>query len=246
MIADLLQALVRVEQESSLKALLLSGLERGFPGGEREAYNEAVAQGLYRTLVSFPYPVIAVVEGDATGAGLLAAALCDFMVCSEEASYGYTDAQHPVYPTPGEANLFSERFGAVQAQDLLYGASIATGKQLRAKGWTCPIVPGAEVEGYARKLASTLATKSQVSLGLLKQHLIRDLSGLVKALKQVEAGAVKICLALRRKVVVVENMVADLARIRQAGEVAAGGKRKRKPRSGWWLYPPPLRCSRKW
>ena len=187
MIADLLQALVRVQQESSLKVLLLSGLERGFPNGERDAYNEAVTQGLYRTLVSFPYPVIAEVEGDATGAGLLAAALCDFMVCSEEASYGYTDAQHPVYPTPGEANLFSERFGAVQAQDLLYGASIATGKQLRAKGWTCPIVPGAEVEGYARKLASTLATKSQVSLGLLKQHLIRDLAGLVKALTRAEA-----------------------------------------------------------
>ena len=225
-IADLLQALARVQQESSLKALLLSGLELGFPNGEREAYNEAVAQGLYRALVSFPYPVIAVVEGNAMGAGLLAAALCDFMVCSEEASYGYTDAQHPVYPTRGEANLFSERFGAVQAQDLLYGASIATGKQLRAKGWTCPIVPGAEVEGYARKLASTLAMKSQVSLGLLKQHLIRDLSGLVKALKQVEAGAVEDPSGTAGKVVVVENMVADLARIRQAGEVAAAWEEK--------------------
>ena len=188
-IADLLQALVRAEQESSLKALLLSGLERGFPGGEREAYNEAVTQGLYRTLVSFPYPVIAVVEGDATGAGLLAAALCDFMVCSEEATYGYTDAQHPVYLTPGEANLFSERFGAVQAQDFLYRAKAATGKQLRAKGWTCPIVPRVEVERYARTLAASLAAKSQTSLGLLKQHLARDLSGLVKALTGAEAGA---------------------------------------------------------
>ena len=185
--AHLRQALERVQQEATVKVLLLSGLEGGGLRGGREDYNQAVEQKLYEGLVTFPYPVIAVVGGDALGAGFLAAALCDFMVCNEDGTYGYTDGPSHFYPTIAEAKLFGERFGAVQAQDFLYGSGAMTGKQLRRKGWTCPMVGGGEVEGYAEQLAGTLATKSQEALGLLKQHLTRELVGLVKELRRVEA-----------------------------------------------------------
>ncbi|MBZ5526229.1 MAG: SDR family NAD(P)-dependent oxidoreductase [Acidobacteriia bacterium] len=148
-----------------------------------------MAQKLYEAMVLFPYPVIAVLQGDALGAGLLAAALCDLMVCNEDASYGYTDVRRRFYPTAAEAKLFSERFGEVQAQDLFYVSGIATGRQLRKKGWTCPIVAGTEVEAHAQRLAAALATKSQEGLRLLKQHLTRRLAGLVKELTGVEAAA---------------------------------------------------------
>src|SRR5581483_10335152 len=141
-IAGLLQALARVQQEGSIKVLMLSGIEHCFPGGGREAYNEAVEQGLYRAIVSFPYPVIAVVKDDAIGAGFMAATLCDLMVLNEDASYGCTDGQRHFYPTGGEAMLFSERLGDVLAQDFLYVSPVATGRQLRAKGWTCPMAAG--------------------------------------------------------------------------------------------------------
>src|SRR5260370_681230 len=119
----------------------------------------------------------------------MAAELCDFMVCNEDATYGYTDAPTHFYPTTREAMLLSERLGAAQAQDLLYVTTAATGKELRAKGWTCPIVPEEQIEAYAQKLAATLATKSQRALRLLKQHLTRDLAGLVKELTCVEVAA---------------------------------------------------------
>src|SRR5260370_34265657 len=105
----------------------------------------------------------------------MAAELCDFMVCNEDATYGYTDAPTHFYPTTREAMLFSERFGAAQAQDLLYVTTAATGKELRAKGWTCPIVPEEQSEAYAQKLAASVATKSQRALSLLNQHLTRYL-----------------------------------------------------------------------
>jgi enoyl-CoA hydratase/carnithine racemase len=160
MMAHLLMALSKLQQEGSVKALMLSGIEHCFPHGSREEYNEALEQKLYHALVSFPCPVIATLPGNVIGAGLLGAALCDFMVCSEDATYGYTDAQNRFYPRTAETVLFSERFGAVQAQDLLFVTTAATGRQLRTKGWTCPIVPAAEVESYAQQLASSLVTKS--------------------------------------------------------------------------------------
>src|SRR5262249_51274257 len=147
-------------QEASVKVLMLGGIDRCFLKGSREEYNEAIEQQLYQAIVSCPYPVIAALPGDVKGAGFLAAALCDFMVCSEDATYSYSDAQNHFYPTVAEANLLCERFGAAQAQDWLYVTTGATGRQLRGKGWTCPIVAAAEVETYAENLAATLARKS--------------------------------------------------------------------------------------
>ncbi len=181
-IARVQQALHRVQQEASVKVLIINGLERCFLRGGREDYNAAVETTLVQAIASFPYPVIAALQGDAVGAAFLAAALCDFMVCSEDATYGYTDADAHLYPTPLETTLFGERFGAVRAQDFLYLSAPATGRQLRAKGWTCPILPTAQVEASARKLASTLAAKPQAALRLLKQHLMRHLAGMAKEL----------------------------------------------------------------
>ena len=188
-IAQLLRALDRARQEAQVKVLMLRGLDRGLLRGGREAYNEAVEQNLYQALVAFPYPLIALLQGDAIGADFLAAALCDFMVCNEDAAYGYTDAHTHLYPTTPETILFNERFGDVRAQDFLYASTAPTGKQLRSKGWTCPILAAGDVEGYARKLASALATKPQNALRLLKQHLTRHVAGLVNALTRVEVVA---------------------------------------------------------
>src|SRR5262249_50144991 len=136
LIAHLPQALDRAQQEASLKVLIISGAERCFLRGGREDYNKAIEQKLYQAIVSFPYPVIAVLEGDAIGAGFLFAALCDFMVCNEDAQYGYTDAQRHYYPTTAEAIVFGARFGEVLARDLLYVSTASTGRRLRGKGWT--------------------------------------------------------------------------------------------------------------
>src|SRR5260370_33335789 len=129
------------------------------------------------------------VRGYANGAGFLAGALWDLMVCNEEARYGNGEPARHFYPTTAEAMLLEERFGAVLAQELLQGTRAATGKQLRGKGWTVPILPGKQIEAYGQNLAATLAKKSQNALRLLKQHLVRQLVGLVKELTKVEVGA---------------------------------------------------------
>ncbi|HEX9981683.1 MAG TPA: SDR family NAD(P)-dependent oxidoreductase [Thermoanaerobaculia bacterium] len=185
-IAQLKQALAKVQDDPSTKVLLIAGLEQALPRG-RETHDEAVAQGLYGDLASFPYPVIAVLHGDTLGASFLTAALCGLMVCSEEAAYAFTDAQEALHPAAAELALFSARFGHVRAQDLLYVSRTLTGRELQARGWTCPVLPRADVETYARQLAATLTTKSREALRLLKQHLTRNVAVPVAALRAVEA-----------------------------------------------------------
>ncbi|MBV9493056.1 MAG: SDR family NAD(P)-dependent oxidoreductase, partial [Acidobacteria bacterium] len=142
--ASVQAALERAQQEPGLKALLVRGLE-------------PVSDALLQAIAAFPLPTIAMLQNDTVGTAFVAAALCDFLVCNEDASYRCFD--------PSIAN----RFGELRAQDLLLGAM--TGRQLRERGWTCPIVPAAEVESHARTLAASFAQKSNESLRLLKRHL---------------------------------------------------------------------------
>ncbi|MBV9493621.1 MAG: SDR family NAD(P)-dependent oxidoreductase, partial [Acidobacteria bacterium] len=139
-------ALERMRNEPSLKVLVLKG-----------SASERLPQ-----LIDFPYPVIAALHGDAIGNGFLNAASCDFLVLNEDARYGSTAA---------EKALLEARFGTVRAERFLFGAAEWTGRQLRADGWTCPIVAASEVDAHAAKLASSLATMPREALRLLKAHL---------------------------------------------------------------------------
>ena len=182
---QLLQALSRIEQEGLVKVLILSGTADGFLSGGRKEYNEAVSQKLYQAITSFPCPVIAAMEGDATGAGFLVGALCDFMICSREGNYYYTSPQEGLYPGEEEYQFFKARLGEVRATDFLYHSTGSTGKRLQEKGWTNPVLPQDQVGAYAQTLASSLARKSESSLRLLKQHLSRHFISLVNALTTV-------------------------------------------------------------
>ena len=196
-IAHLLLALDRLREEASLRVVTLAGIEHCFVRGGRGEWNEAVERGLFRALAEFPYPLIAVQPGDVAGAGLLAAALCDFLILGENAVYGFTDAARQFHPTAPEVALLAARFGEGQGQEIVFGITPRSGSQLRASGWSCPIVPWNEVESHAELLAIDLAAKSQDALRLLEQHLSRDLVPLVSALTAVGGAAITDATQLR-------------------------------------------------
>jgi len=180
--AELLRALSMVERSDQAKVLILAGGLSAFLRGGRKQVSDAVEQKLYSKLAAFPYPVIAAIQGDAMGAGFLVSALCDFMVCAEEAQVSFTEPREGLFPTIAEHDLFVERLGVTRAQDFLYVETALTGQRLREKAWLCPIVPRVEVDSYTRSLAASLAKKPQPALRLLKQHLARRLTALVARL----------------------------------------------------------------
>ncbi|GAB3327980.1 hypothetical protein GCM10027565_16000 [Bordetella tumulicola] len=182
LIADLVQALRAVQVEADVKVVLLEGGDAVFMQGAAQAHQQALQARLYVALAEFPYPLVAVARGDALGAGFLIAALCDVMICGETAQYGF--ALQGLYPSQA-VDFFTQRFGRTHAEDFLYLTEIASGAELRAKGWTCAIVPNAEVVAHAEKLAVGLASKSALALRLLKQELGRGLLAAAQSLPDV-------------------------------------------------------------
>ncbi|NJM14566.1 MAG: hypothetical protein HC896_03545, partial [Bacteroidales bacterium] len=183
---QMLLALNAAKQFDELKVLLIRGGEPDFLHGNRQQNNGALEQGLHTAITTFPYPVIAVVQGNAIGTGFMLASLCDFMICNEQAIYSFTNGLAGLFPSAGEDRLLHERFGPVHAYDFMYLSTEATGKELKEKGWSFPILPQEQIEPFAQKLALTLAKKPQKSLRLLKQHLVSRIHGFVSELPVVE------------------------------------------------------------
>lgn len=120
--------------ESPARAVVVTGQGDIFSGGgdltvlsewskwdssRRVAYLEAGPQAVTRALVSFPLPVIAAVNGAATGAGMDLALACDLRVAASNASF--VTAYSTVGLTPGDgAAWWLPRFvGLGRAIDLL-------------------------------------------------------------------------------------------------------------------------------
>lgn len=184
LIDQLLQTIDTLQRNDTVKVLIIKGSRNSFLCGGRSMLNVAIEKKLFQIIASFPYPVIAAMQGNATGAGFLMGALCDMMICSEEGTYSYADENF--YPSENEYILLRERFGDNLLRDFLNNAKGLRGKQLMDKGWTCPVIPQDQVESYSRSLASSLARKSQESLCLLKQHLAGNIVTLANALNTVD------------------------------------------------------------
>ncbi|MCP5007589.1 MAG: hypothetical protein GY941_27190, partial [Planctomycetes bacterium] len=183
MIQELLQTLRKIQEAEEAKVLIIAGTDQCFLTGGRRQQNEAIKHKLHQEIASFPFPVIAAMKGDATGAGFLVGTLCDFMICSEEGEYYYTSLERDLFPTEEEESFMIERFDEARAREFLYSTSISTGKQLQEKGWSCQILPKEQVDTYAQKLAGTLAGMPQESLRLLKQHLSSSILTYTKELR---------------------------------------------------------------
>ncbi|TDR36317.1 acyl transferase domain-containing protein [Tahibacter aquaticus] len=186
LIEGLLRAFAAIRNAESLRVVLLGGSDDSFLRGGNDGYNQALALGLHQAIATFPYPVVAVMQGSATGAGWWLASLCDLLLCSEGAQYGYAPADRAMLAA--QADFLRERFGSVQAQQLHSPAGYWSGAQLKASGWSCAILPREQIHNRAQTLASQLAAKSALALRLLKAHLARPLSERVAALAPAASG----------------------------------------------------------
>ena len=179
---QLRQALQTVQQRPDARAVLITGSEAEFLHGDRQSLSRAIGGGIYEALLAFPLPTIAVMQGNASGAGFLLGALCDFMICSRESRYGFADPQQNICPTSAETELLAARFGDIWAEDLLFISGAQSGQTLLEKGWSCPIVAPAQVIPTALALAMSVAAKPRDALSLLKKHLASALQAQVARL----------------------------------------------------------------
>jgi 2-(1,2-epoxy-1,2-dihydrophenyl)acetyl-CoA isomerase len=193
--AELRDALDRVEVDSKLRVLLLTGAGRGFCAGQ-DLSDRAVAPGaepadlgasiernyrpLILTLRRLPMPVVCAVNGVAAGAGANIALACDIVVAAKSASFVQAFCKIGLVPDSGGTYFLPRLVGTARAMGLAL-----TGEKLSASDaaqwgliWKC--VEDAELGPTVDALLQQFAKAPTTGLAATKQAIYASASQMLE------------------------------------------------------------------
>ncbi len=186
-----IDALERVAADNAIRALVLTGAGKGFcaggdiagmekrmnaPAGEIAFNGWHRQQRVHHTqalLHTLPKPVIAAVNGAASGLGADTALACDFIIASEQASFTWSYIHRGIVPDGGGMYFLPRRVGLPKAKELIF-----TGRKVEAdEALALGIVDRrtsaerllADAQAWARELGQGSATALALGKSILDQ-----------------------------------------------------------------------------
>lgn len=174
-LAALQQALDSAAADESLRCVVLAGSGRAFCAGHDLKQMQAnrdhgYYQALFRqcgrvmqSIVNFPVPVIAKVQGVATAAGCQLVASCDLAVAADTAKFAVSGINVGLFcSTPAVA--LSRNVAAKKAFEMLVTGEFISADQARTHGLLNRVVPAHELDAAVDALAAAICEKSPVAV----------------------------------------------------------------------------------
>ncbi len=177
---ELMDAFTRLDNEESVRVIVLTGNERAFAAGadiKQMAGRTAVDMlridqfSIWDQIRKTRKPVIAAVSGFALGGGCELAMLCDMIIASESAKFGQPEIKIGTMPGAGGTQRLTRAVGKVLAMEMvLTGRFISAEEALRA-GLVNRVVPEELYLDEAIKLAKEIAALAPLSVMLAKESV---------------------------------------------------------------------------
>jgi len=217
---ELLQCCERLQSDTSVRCLVLTGEGRAFVAGadiaEMRGLDAERAQAFSRlghsamdALESLAVPTIAAVNGFALGGGCELACACDWIYAAENARFGQPEVNLGIIPGGGGTQRLPRLVGTGAAYRLLFTGDLIGAEEALRIGLVDEVVPAARLEEHVMKLAASIAEKSPVALQLIKEAVRASLrSPLDEGLRQ-ERGLFGVAFASEDKA---EGVAAFLAK----------------------------------
>ncbi len=184
LLGELSEALSDVANADDLRLVVLSGAGRAFSSGQDLGESSAIADGaaaretlerfynpIIRQIRDLPLPVIAAVNGIASGAGAALALACDIVIAAAEARFDFGFARIGLVPGAGCTYLLPRLIGRARATAILLLGESVSAKEAAEWGLIWRAVPDADFPRETAALAEKLAAMPTRSLGLIKQAL---------------------------------------------------------------------------
>ncbi|MCW5516385.1 enoyl-CoA hydratase/isomerase family protein [Muriicola sp. Z0-33] len=176
-ISELHKAFKALEDESAIKAIVLTGSgEKAFVAGAdiSEFANFSVKEGaklaakgqeiLFDFVENLSTPVIAAVNGFALGGGLELAMACHFRVASDNARMGLPEVSLGVIPGYGGTQRLPQLVGKGRAMELIMTAGMIDAQKALNYGLVNYVVAGEELLPLSEKLAAKISNNSSVAI----------------------------------------------------------------------------------
>lgn len=121
------------------------------------------------TLEAMDKPVIAAVNGAATGAGMDLALMCDLRYAAASARLGETYVRVGLVPGAGGAWFLPRRVGIAKALELFWTGELVDAAEAERLGIVNKVLPDDRLMPYVRDLAGRIARAPQLSVRLIKR-----------------------------------------------------------------------------
>jgi 2-(1,2-epoxy-1,2-dihydrophenyl)acetyl-CoA isomerase len=190
MAQDLVNALIRAADDTTVRAIVITGAGQAFSAGaDLEMLREARIRHATRELealvlagkeiclaiATMPKLVIAAVNGHAAGGGMSLACACDLRIASDQAEFGQSFAQVGLYPDFGATYFLPRLVGLSRASELFYTAEMLTAAEAQRIGIVCSVYPEDQFEEETRKLAKKVAAGPPLAYRDVKRTMIGEM-----------------------------------------------------------------------
>lgn len=216
MMRSFLDTLEELGRDEAVRVVVLTGEGRGFCAGLDIGQDDGVGSrgdvfSVYRrqetvaqlalTVRNLPQPVIAAVNGPASGGGMAITLACDVRVCSEAARFNVAFVRIGLSGADaGVSHLLPRIVGLGMAGELML-----TGRQVDAQealriGLANRVVPAEELLDTAADLAEQIAANSPFGVFMTKQVLHRN----------VDAGSLEQAIELENRTQILASRTEDM------------------------------------
>jgi enoyl-CoA hydratase len=169
-------AAAAIHDDASVYVVLLSAAGSMFSSGEPPESELLLPRDRFpfRSLETLGQPVIAVIEGDALGAGFALTLACDVRIASEDAWFTALGAgsRTPWFGAPVRLPRLAGR--GLAAELLLLGTRIDSRRAAQA-GLMNEALPAPQVRARAEELAARMAAQGPIALRYAKEAMLQGL-----------------------------------------------------------------------
>ena len=181
---ELLDCLLRIGEDAEVRAVVLSGAGRAFSaGGDVKVMQEALSESpplclkkltnLLHPIISairrMPKPVIAAVNGFASGAGFSLTLACDLVIAAESARFNSAYILIGLSPDGSLTYFLPRLIGLQRANWLFFSGEQVSAQQGHQMGFVNQVVADEELAEAAQALARRLAAAPTMAIAMTKQ-----------------------------------------------------------------------------
>jgi len=184
---ELYEVLSAIKTDGDVHVVIISGAgEKAFcAGADLSEFLSAPAptaarhvrwqRDVWGLFLSLPQPVLAALHGYVFGSGIEMAMCCDIRIAAGDAVFGLPEVALGIIPAAGATQTVPRTIGPGPALDLLLtGRRVGAQEALELK-LVNRVVPRADLQGEAEKLAEKIAALDQRAVRKLKQAVSRGL-----------------------------------------------------------------------
>jgi enoyl-CoA hydratase/carnithine racemase len=183
MLAELSAILDRVEADSAVRVVILTGEGKAFSaGGDIAAWGGMHAQEfghrwvrhghrIFDRLATLRMPVIAAMNGHALGGGLELAGAADIRIAERQAKIGLPETSLGMVPGWSGTQRLVRRFGAQIVRRMVLGGEMFVAEEARANGLVDLVVETGEALNAAKDYAARIAARGPAAVEISKLML---------------------------------------------------------------------------